>query len=356
MADAPIRPRANIVMEDTPTLDSRYVTRTLDGVRAAGIDLPAILQKADIAQQDLETPGTRIPVIKMARLMNLCRVAMDDEEFGRLEKPVPMGTFRLTLLAPLHLPRLGPALERLIEHFNISKNSLQFFLHVGDTLSEFEVRAIPNQKQVDCSLIDMYLMAIHRLMMWYCGQNLPLDRVTRRTAPPDYSDEYPAFYFGAPVLFEQDRDSIVFNSHYLKNPIIQDEESTESYLRRAPLGHFLPLQQITGGLLTAKVTKLAYDFLKQAGKLPTLEQMADQLGYKVRNLRKRLQDDGSSYHDIKLQVRRDIAIHHLSLGKLTVEDVANKAGYTEASVFVRAFKGWTGMSPLQFKKGVEAQT
>jgi len=60
-----------------------------------------------------------------------------------------------------------------------------------------------------------------------------------------------------------------------------------------------------------------------------------------------------SYQTIKAQVRRDHAIHYLGHGSMSVEAVAEKVGYTETSTFIRAFKQWTGCTPMQFRKGLE---
>ncbi|TMO72758.1 hypothetical protein CWC16_19760 [Pseudoalteromonas sp. S3776] len=37
----------------------------------------------------------------------------------------------------------------------------------------------------------------------------------------------------------------------------------------------------------------------------------------------------------------------------TIEDIAEAAGYTEPCSFIRAFKSWTGFTPLQFRKGLD---
>jgi AraC-like DNA-binding protein len=44
--------------------------------------------------------------------------------------------------------------------------------------------------------------------------------------------------------------------------------------------------------------------------------------------------------------RRRFALSHLSDRKNTLSEIAFLLGYSEASAFNRAFKRWTGMTPL----------
>ncbi|MBU0537577.1 MAG: AraC family transcriptional regulator, partial [Gammaproteobacteria bacterium] len=37
----------------------------------------------------------------------------------------------------------------------------------------------------------------------------------------------------------------------------------------------------------------------------------------------------------------------------TIESIAYKTGYTEPGAFIRAFKNWTGYTPLKFRKQLE---
>jgi AraC-like DNA-binding protein len=62
---------------------------------------------------------------------------------------------------------------------------------------------------------------------------------------------------------------------------------------------------------------------------------------------------GTEFHTIVSQVRRDIAIQHLGAGELSIENIAYRVGYTEPGSFIRAFKAWTGFTPLNFRKGLE---
>ena len=81
---------------------------------------------------------------------------------------------------------------------------------------------------------------------------------------------------------------------------------------------------------------------------PTLVGLAHELNVTPSTLRRHLAHEGSSYRDIKDQLRRDAAIVHLSQGRLGVGEVGLLLGFREPSAFHRAFKKWTGVRPGEY--------
>jgi AraC-like DNA-binding protein len=69
----------------------------------------------------------------------------------------------------------------------------------------------------------------------------------------------------------------------------------------------------------------------------------------ARTLRRRLEREGTSYQRIKDNARRDLAIGLLRRGGMTVSEVAERAGFSDASAFHRSFKKWTGHSPGSYR-------
>ena len=62
-------------------------------------------------------------------------------------------------------------------------------------------------------------------------------------------------------------------------------------------------------------------------------------------LRRRLEDEGTSWGQLKDEVRRDLALQHLVDDRLSVGEIADRLGFNDASTFYRAFRKWTGSAP-----------
>ena len=81
-----------------------------------------------------------------------------------------------------------------------------------------------------------------------------------------------------------------------------------------------------------------------------MDAVAHELAMSPRTLRRRLSESGTSYRVLVDEVRQALAEEMLATGALSVEDVAIRLGYAEASSFIYAFKRWKGITPAAFAR------
>ncbi|MFW6775501.1 helix-turn-helix domain-containing protein [Nocardioides sp. CPCC 205120] len=74
--------------------------------------------------------------------------------------------------------------------------------------------------------------------------------------------------------------------------------------------------------------------------------VAARLGLSERTLRRRLAGEGTSYSELLDEVRSTLAAELLAT-TLSLDDVALRLGYAEASSFIHAHRRWTGRTPRQ---------
>jgi AraC-like DNA-binding protein len=74
--------------------------------------------------------------------------------------------------------------------------------------------------------------------------------------------------------------------------------------------------------------------------------MAKRLGLTARSLQRRLQDEGTSFQALRDETRRSLADRYLGQG-LSVAEISFLLGFSEPSAFFRAFKRWTGLTPVE---------
>jgi AraC-like DNA-binding protein len=63
-----------------------------------------------------------------------------------------------------------------------------------------------------------------------------------------------------------------------------------------------------------------------------------------------LLEEGTSFHQIKDVLRRDVAVQLLVKTKRSVDAISAEIGFTNITVFHRAFKLWTGGTPRAYRK------
>ncbi|EOR03797.1 AraC family transcriptional regulator [Acinetobacter sp. ANC 3926] len=83
---------------------------------------------------------------------------------------------------------------------------------------------------------------------------------------------------------------------------------------------------------------------------PYLTKVAKKMRLTPRVLSKRIRNEGEEFKLLVKQKRHEKALFLLRNEDVSLSDIAYVLGYTEHSAFTRAFKGWTGCSPGQFRK------
>lgn len=83
---------------------------------------------------------------------------------------------------------------------------------------------------------------------------------------------------------------------------------------------------------------------------PSMAEVASKLCMSPRSLRRRLEDEGTSFHEIIDEIRRGIAERLLSTTSMKTEAIAERLGYGDAANFRHAFKRWTGSAPRKYRE------
>lgn len=93
--------------------------------------------------------------------------------------------------------------------------------------------------------------------------------------------------------------------------------------------------------------------LNAPGHFPSMTAIAEQLGLQERTLRRRLATEDSSYGAIVDDVRRKLAIEYLQTTRMSVDDVAWKAGFSDSANLRRAIRRWTGKTISEVRAGAQ---
>jgi AraC-like DNA-binding protein len=84
---------------------------------------------------------------------------------------------------------------------------------------------------------------------------------------------------------------------------------------------------------------------------PKLTRVAKKIAMGPRTLQRRLKESGADFKQLMNDTRRRFALNYLKDRKNTLTEVAFLLGYSELSAFNRAFKRWTGSTPMEYRRG-----
>ncbi|WP_298444880.1 AraC family transcriptional regulator [uncultured Ferrimonas sp.] len=332
------------------TICASLLNHSLQAARQQQLDLPRLLAKCRLDPALLQQADARIPVEKVVQLQRTLAGLMDCEMYGLLHRRCPIGTFAFFARSAVHCRTIGDAFQRLVHFYNLFDNSFRYHFGLRGRQAVLRLERLEDQAIVDNYAVDSLLTVFHRFGSWLCNDRILLNQVNLDYPIAEYAPEYRYMFYGAPVLFNQTEISLCFDKSYLDHLVVQNEARVDTYLRRAPLDIYLPLD--AAGAITIAVRQQIKDHFTQHDNLLSLGDTASRLGFHPQTLRRRLKAESTSFEVVKAQIRRDIAIHYLSDPEHRIELVAERCGYSETSAFIRAFKQWTGYTPLQFRKGL----
>ena len=172
----------------------------------------------------------------------------------------------------------------------------------------------------------------------------PLAMCARYPVPP-HAHLYP-MYLDCPAHFGQPTNELRFDAALLEvrpgfaNPL------TAALLREVCDQMLSKMCSSTG--VASKVQGI---LLQNPGEFPDIDRVAQKLHMVSRTLRRKLSAEGTSYTQILSDVRKHLAIGYLRETRLTVDNIAESLGFSEASSFRQAFRRWTGKNPSNFRHG-----
>ncbi|MFD3374046.1 MULTISPECIES: AraC family transcriptional regulator [unclassified Streptomyces] len=337
-----------------------HVRAALRGAERHSVDITALLKRAAIPPRLLDVPLARVSPPQFARLTKAVWQALDDELQGLGPQPLKVGTFAMMCHAVLHCPDLRSALDRGSAFYRLFPGGPRFHLEEQPTekskgKSEEEIGAHDEARVVfdltafddpDHYLAESATAVAHRVAGWLIRRRINLTRVEFGHPAPPHSLEYDLLY-GAPCSFLAPRTALVFDRALLDRPVLQDEAGLHDFLRRAPGDVLARLDY--GSTAAAQVRRLLGQSLPD--RMPDPQDVAARLAVSAQSLRRRLAAEGTSFQQIRDQLRRDAAIAALATGAVSIKDISQQLGFSEPSAFHRAFKRWTGSAPRSYQPG-----
>ncbi|MDP3187232.1 AraC family transcriptional regulator [Limnobacter sp.] len=331
---------------NTPTALASWMRGLARELALQGCDAQALFAQVGLDFSLLDSPEARYPVHQTTLLWQAAVHATGDETLGlKAIRHITPATFHAVGLSVMASETLEQAFGRMRRFADLVTDASE--IDLLSSASEFVVELkLKEGAQPAHQSTDGFLCLLANAGKGLGEPGLvPLRVELSRPEPHPRHRDYFERSFDAPLLFGCKAMRLVFALATVQtrlkgaNPLIAEHLDQASL---AAIERLKPANSASRLLRTWVVDQLD----KGA---PSIEQAAAYMNMSVRNLQRKLADEGSSLAAIVDDIRQGEAQRRLKHTQDSLTAIALDLGFSDASAFSRACKRWFGKSPSEVR-------
>ena len=320
-----------------------FITAMVKAYIDRGMDPAGALRKAQITPELLSQPDARVTALQMEWMSEAAMRELDDEALGWFSRRLPWGSYGMLVRASLTAPNLGVALARWCRHHGLLTDDIHLEVKQSQGVASVQLAERRDLGTLQEFAVVSVLRNALGVACWLTDSRIPLLQTTLRLAPPPHAGSYRVLFDG-PTQFNAPGHSLQFDAGYLSLPVRRDEAALQRMLQRALLLTVRPYRR--DRLLVEKVRQTLAEHPEHSRNA---DDLAAWLHLSARTLHRQLKEEGASLQQLKDAVRRDLASDLLLRTQRPIKQIAVEVGFQNEKSFMRAFKGWTGRTPEEFR-------
>lgn len=315
-------------------------------LRGCGIDPEPLFRQAGIDLARAADPDARVETRRMLDVWGLAIEATGNPCVGLLAarqfQPAALHGLGFAWLAS---DTLHDALNRLVRYSRFINSATEFRMEAGAETTDL-VAVIPDifPNYVPAGA-DLGMAVFLRMCQITTGEALLPVHVSLQRPRPDCEAEF-VRVFGASIDYDRPDNRLRFDNAVLNRPLTTanpelariNDQTVVDYLARFDRAS-IAMQ------VRAKIIEQLPD------GMPKQEHIADTLHVSLRSLQRRLKEEETSFKDLLEDTRQSLAEQYLREHHRSIGEITYLLGFSEPSNFTRAFKRWTGKTPVEYREG-----
>ncbi|WP_281645587.1 AraC family transcriptional regulator [Parendozoicomonas sp. Alg238-R29] len=312
----------------------------------AGIDASAIYERCGITRRHIEDPQVRTPHDAQTIFWQACEDVTGDKHIGlHLGQNIPV--FRGQVIEYLFLssPTFEEGLNRALNYQRLLSDAVTAKVEREGGSCIFSIGSTSENRQDMRHLTDAILLGAIRFFSHLTQDSFkPLSVTVTHAGAEGDNNEY-SEVFGCPVIFNGEQNTIEFSINILHFPSQHAEPELMKAHEQVALEQIARLEKQD---IIVDVNRIIGELL-DSGEV-SLENVSERLDMTARSLRSRLADAGTSFNHLLANYRCNLAKQLLSRTEESIDEIVYLTGFSEPSTFYRAFKRWTDMTPIEYRK------
>lgn len=326
-----------------PSVSASLTQAVLHAALRQGLDRQVLLKASGLDAGQLDNPDARVPFRTQQALWTAIQEQLESPHAGlAIGQALAPGQFSVFGYLLQSSPTLAAALQAVQRYQRLAGEGGELSLHAEGDCLWLVYRAV-EPEQAATRIRVLALMAFWQSLMAPLLSNFHLLGARFMHAAPADSQAYHEV-FACPLQFAAADYAIGLPQALLEQPLAQANLPLQKLLREHAEAL---LARLPSESLSARVVSLLSAQLSQGE--PDRSQLAQTLNLSERTLQRRLAEEGSSYQQLLNDSRRQLAERYLRDAQLPATEIALLLGYSEPSVFFRAFRQWTGLTPGEYR-------
>ena len=332
---------------EVPTLwvSMPIIRNIVFGSVARGADLNQLCRESGITPDMLEKADLLVSLELNCKIMEVAMRLTGDPflglHIGETISPVVLGMVGHLMESSPDLPTAFTNLELFVRAVT---QLYEFYSEVrGDEFIMYSepIPAWNNRSPETARMsVDLSFSGMMHIVKLLTGKNLYPIRMSMRYPRPQDTKEYVRVLKIEPA-FNQPCNCTVFRLKDVQQPVIGHNPSLNALFKELLEKEIAKTRENES--FANEVRRVVLQHFNDA--VPQLTDVTGMLHITPRTLQRKLKEEGATFQSIAESVKSELAIGLLKSRALTVNEIAYKLGYAEPSVFRRAFKKWTGMTP-----------
>lgn len=315
-------------------------------MQQAGVDTDAIFRRLGVDENYLQRENLRTPHAAQGLFWQVVEDVTGDPDIG-LHLGLHVPTYKGQVLEYLFLssPTFGEGLRRAKNYQRLLTDAADLELHEDEGESCYLVL---NAAAEEIRRIGHFSECFVQGVLTFF--NSVTDGEFRPAAvhfehKRSQGQDRLADILGCPVSFGQDETRLYFPARLLAHPSPHHEPGLLALHERFASEQVAELEKQD---IVGDVERLVAEQL-DSGDV-TLDAVAKRLNMKPRTLRTRLTEANTSFNQVVSQFRYRLACRLLAATNESIDEIVYLTGFSEPSTFYRAFKRWSAMTPIEYRR------
>ncbi|MFZ6030316.1 MAG: AraC family transcriptional regulator [Chloroflexota bacterium] len=303
------------------------------------------LRDIGVDPEFIKTYDVQLPVETYLHIQDSAAAYVHDPYFGlHMGEYAEAGSWSILGYMMMNCKTLGEAFQKGGRYARIIGNLIEGRGEWRFNKIKVVFYTPPDAPQMSRHCFEATFSSTVRMMRTLTGKQIDPLEVRFIYPKPESTTEYERI-FRCPVLFGQKENSMSADPGIANTPILMSNPALLAHFEQ--YAHDFLAQMERKDEYTQAVTKIILSRLDDEAL--SINKVAREMAVSVRTLQKRLEEEGVVFSELLRDIRHRLAKKYLC-ENYSVEQITYLLGFSEPSVFRKAFKKWSGVTPREYRE------